>query len=633
MCGHLLPFTHTLRPQNGIFQAHTQLNLEPLLLIFAVDNLDPGPVALQPPQDAFSDRELIIMRNLLRWMALAACGWVAASLPVQAQNCLPPPAGLVHWWRGEGNGFDSISIQDAVLIGGVQFAPGEVGTGFSFSGSGDDYIALPQNIFPAPVSDTGTTPFSFEVWFQTTVGGGILGQQDLVPFNSTLGGYVPALYVGTNGLLYAQMFWGTGAQLVSTNLVNDGQFHHALVTYDGAVENLYLDGVLIGATPFVQQGYSSNYYYELGTAYTGGWDGAPGEWFPFTGVIDEASLYDRALSPAEAVALFKAGSAGKCAPPGAGLVLRHRYSFDGSPSSLVVTDSVRGANGLLVYGSPGPPYTNGTPDGSAFTGTGTLQLNGSSGCVSLPPRLLSSLSNFTVEAWVTWNGPGTSTWQRVFDFGISDRGTNANGIGTNYVIFTPAQGGSGLPGFEETTVNPFGTVVDPLALVLTGPNPMPIGQEVYVAITYDPLGSSTRMYLNGALVSSSSNTVNATSHFTDYTDWLGRSQWDRDPFFNGSFDEFRVWQGVLTDQDIGSHYAAGPNEQFVSTRPLINIAPGGAGVVLAWPADGTAGFQLQSSSSLLVPAWVTVTNAVTMSNGIYSVALPDSAAAFYRLKQ
>jgi hypothetical protein len=289
---------------------------------------------------------------------------------------------------------------------------------------------------------------------------------------------------------------------------------------------------------------------------------------------------------------------------------------------------------LLVYGSPGAPYTNGVPDGSSFSGEGSLQLNGASGCVSLPPRLLSSLSNFTVEAWITWNGPDTNVWQRVFDFGISDRGTNANGIGTNYVIFTTARGGTGLPGFEETTVNPFGSAVDPESLVLTGPAPMPIGQEVYIAITYDPLASLTKLYFDGALVASSSNDVNATSRFMDYTDWLGRSQWDRDPFFNGSFNEFRVWEGVLSDADIDSHYAGGPDQQFVTSRPVINIAAAGNRLVLAWPAGGNGAFQLQTTRSLSAPAWVTVTNEVILSNNIYTVTLPaDAGASFYRLIQ
>jgi hypothetical protein len=574
------------------------------------------------------------MRTVRSLIAFSGSLWFASVFLAQAQNCVIPPSGLVHWWRGEGNGFDTVSVQDGVLIGGVQFAPGKVGTGFSFSGSGDDYIALPQDLFPMPVSGEGTAPFSFEVWFQTTASGSILGQQDLPPFNSTLGGYVPAIYIGTNGLLYAQIFWGTGTQMVTTNVVNDGQFHHVVITYDGASESLYLDGEVIGVTPFIQEGYSPVYYYELGTSYTGGWDGAPGEWFPFTGIIDEVSLYLRALSPVEVASLYLAGSAGKCAPPGAGLVLRHRYSFDGPPSSLVVTDSIRSANGILVYGNPDPPYTNGISDGSSFSGNGTVELNGSNGCVTLPPRLVSSLSNFTIEAWVTWNGPGTSVWQRVFDFGFSDHGTNANGIGTNYVIFTPARGGTELAGFEETTVNPFGNVVDPQALVLTGPDPFPIGQQVYVAVTYDPLGNSTRLYYNGALVGSSSNVVNATSRITDYTDWLGRSQWQRDPFFSGSYDEFRVWEGVLSDQEIASHYAAGPDQQFVTSRPVMAIARDGSGMVVLWPGAGTAAFQLQWTTSLSFPSWVTATNGITISNGNYSASLsPGPTSAFFRLKQ
>lgn len=574
------------------------------------------------------------MKKLRHSFALAGGLWIASAFFACAQTCTPPPAGLVHWWRGEGDGFDAVGIDDGILIGGVQFTTGKVGTGFLISGSGDDYIALPQNLFPVPAVGEGNTPFSFEVWFETSSNGVILGQQDQAPFNSQLGGNVPALYVGTNGLLYAELFWSTAPQLITSGVVNDGTFHHVVVTYDGAVETLYLDGASIGSTALTQEGYASSYYYQLGTGYTGGWDGTTGNWFPFAGVIDEPSVYNRALSAGEVAALFNAGNGGKCAPPEPGLVLRHRYSFDGSPSSLVVTDSIRGANGILLSGSQGFPYTNGVPDGSGFSGNGTLDLQGSSGCVLLPPRPISVLSNFTIETWITWNGPGTSVWQRVFDFGISDRGTNANGLGTNYVIFTPAVGGTDLPGFEETTVNPFGNIEDPDALILTANALFPIGQEVYVAMTYDPGGGFARLYLNGALVASASGALNPTSRFTDYTSWLGRSQWDRDPYFNGSYDELRIWQGILSDQDIAGHYAAGPNQQFATFRPSLTIVRTGNGVMLSWRGDGTTTQQLQSTTTLSPAQWLEVTNDVSFTNGIYTVVLPASAASgFYRLRQ
>jgi hypothetical protein len=115
---------------------------------------------------------------------------------------------------------------------------------------------------------------------------------------------------------------------------------------------------------------------------------------------------------------------------------------------------------------------------------------------------------------------------------------------------------------------------------------------------------------------------------------LGRSQWQRDPLFNGSYNEFRIWQGILTDQDVASHYAAGPDQQFVTTRPVMNLTRAGDTLLLSWPAEGTESFHLQSTTNLFGLTWAPVTNDVTLANGNYTVVLPANAApAFYRLKQ
>jgi hypothetical protein len=90
------------------------------------------------------------MIKIRSWFAFFVSFWIGLSNLTYAQNCIAPPAGLAHWWRAEGNGFDTVSVQDAVLLGGVQFTSGKVGTAFLLSGSGDDYIALPQNLFPRP---------------------------------------------------------------------------------------------------------------------------------------------------------------------------------------------------------------------------------------------------------------------------------------------------------------------------------------------------------------------------------------------------------------------------------------------------------------------------------------------------
>jgi hypothetical protein len=547
---------------------------------------------------------------------------------------VPAPAGLVSWWQAQSNALDSIGTNHATLMNGATFAPGEVGSGFVFSGTGNDYVALPPDVFPFPTNGEGHTAFSFDLWFETSLYGVILGQQDVVPFGEMLLGYVPALYVGTNGLLYAQLFWGTGNQIASTTNVNNGNFHHAAVTYDGTNEFLYLDGVLVGGTPITQEAYSTNYQYQLGTGFTGGWPAAPGGWFPFHGVVDEPSLYNRVLSASEIAAIFNAGSAGKCTAAIVAGPLRHRYSFNEPAGSRTAIDSVGAANGILYNASTNAPYTNGPSDGSAFSGTGHLTVLGN-GYLDLPDHIISGLSNLTIEAWVTLQSAAPGGWQRVFDFGGNDAGTNAAGTGTNYFCLTPSRGDAHVIGFIETGSNPNTTPADTNALNLNGTSAMAVGAETYVVITYDSKAGSCQMFVNGALVSSvSGRSLNPLSKFSDYNNYLGRSQYRVDSFFVGQFNEFRIWESILTAQQVQDHFVAGPDEQFLTVaRPTLALARAGSEVVLTWPTNNTTGFQLQFTRSLVAPNWQLVTNPVAVSNAVYRIAVPaTNSPSFYRLR-
>lgn len=554
-------------------------------------------------------------------------GGILTNSPAQ---CVNPPSGLVAWWRAEGNAFDTRGANDGVLIGGVGFAEGKSGVGFVFSGAGDEYVQLPPEPFTFPNEGTAAAPFSFELWFRTSASGVILGQQDVTPFAIPDDGYVPALYVGTNGLLHAYMFWGLEDVIVTTNAVNDGNWHHVVVTYGSNLETLYLDGKPVAVMFGAQYGYSRDYQYQLGTAYTGGWPGTPGMWFPFEGMIDEVCLYNRALSAAEVSTLYGAGSAGKCVEP----VLRQRYSFNEPAGSTLVPDSKRQSHGVILYSSPTPPHTNGVPDGTGFTGTGQLRLGGTSGYVQLPPYLASWLTKATFEVWVTWYGPATSTWQRIFDFGLSDRGLNASGTGTNYIVLCPSRGGTEVLGFEQTTVNPFGNVVDPNALVLGAPRQMPIGREVYVAVTYDPAMGS-QLYIDGQLITSVlGKTLNPLKEIADLNCWLGRSQWQRDPHFNGQYNEFRIWDGILTAPEIANHYAGGPDQDLVPiSSPFVTAFVAPDGIRLSWP-ESFSGFAVESSPHPTAGPWTQLTGQVSRANGFWEVRIPVSVAdTFYRLRR
>src|SRR5215468_8058804 len=173
-------------------------------------------------------------------------------------------SGIRNWWPADGNATDVQGSANGIINGGVTFTAGISGQAFSFNGA-NSYVALPDNFFPVPSTGTSTTPFSFSTWFKTTQGGVIFGQQNGTPFGSTAG-TVPGLYVGTDGKLHAELFWGgTLNQVVSTSNVNNGAFHHVTVTFDGATETVYLDGAQIGSHSFTQTGYSTSYKYQLGT--------------------------------------------------------------------------------------------------------------------------------------------------------------------------------------------------------------------------------------------------------------------------------------------------------------------------------------------------------------------------------
>src|SRR5208337_4569763 len=195
------------------------------------------------------------------------------------------------------------------------------------------------------------------------------------------------------------LFEGAGEPPFISNStpVNDGRFHHCAVTYDGTNEFMFVDGQAVASMPFTQKGYGSGIYqYQLGTGYTAGWPDTPGDWMPFAGIIDEASIYNRALTANEVAAIFNARSAGKCTVAElAAPVLRHRYSFNEPAGSTTVTDSAGGADGLLLFASSTAPYTNGASDGSGLTGGGQLTLAGTDGYVSLPAHLVSTLANVT----------------------------------------------------------------------------------------------------------------------------------------------------------------------------------------------------------------------------------------------
>jgi hypothetical protein len=224
----------------------------------------------------------------LRYAVLAGAflAWPASA----ASPYSPPTAGLVGWWRGDGNANDSADSHNGTLIG-TGFTTGLYGQAFD-TGSGRRVLIPDDPAFQL------TGSLSIGAWVKPTAPGySILFRGDsragLDPWQ--LGGD----NLGNWGLAVTDAS-GTAAQLFTPLPLN--QWSQITGTLDDATGDLrvYVNGVLAAEMSTTIRAFgpldpTQSTGVSIGNTTTFN--------FPFTGAFDEVVLYSRALSPAEVASL------------------------------------------------------------------------------------------------------------------------------------------------------------------------------------------------------------------------------------------------------------------------------------------------------------------------------------------
>ena len=228
-------------------------------------------------------------------------------------------------------------------------------------------------------------------------------------------------------------------------------------------------------------------------------------------------------------------------PSPSSAVVIHQWKFEeegGAGTTLV--DSVGSADGTIV--------DVGGNDGTV--GGGSVTLAGGpkdqSDYVKLPSGLVSSLSSTSIETWVTQKS--AQNWSRVFSVGSA----------SNNVMHMSFTKGGNLNENEwrwnaqsNLTLGNFG-----------GQPTNPIDEQVHWVVTVDDTGGAgdktkVTIYKNGEEVSTG-ETDNNLSGLNDRDFFLGRSQWG-DNAANASWDEFRIYNGALTAEQVATNNTAGPD--------------------------------------------------------------------------
>jgi hypothetical protein len=208
-------------------------------------------------------------------------------------------------------------------------------------------------------------------------------------------------------------------------------------------------------------------------------------------------------------------------PPGS---LVHRYSLDGT--GAVAIDSVSGDDGEIV--------------GTMLNGDGTVTMKGDSRqYIDLPNGIISSLTDITVVTWVTWNDG--AAYQRIFDFGSSSSGSG-EGLGTtgrSYMAVMPKTGfaDQAKPGLGgEIKVPGLPTVT--LASTETMKN-----RTAMVGFVFRG-GVSASLYIEDRLLATQATAI-TPGDINDVNNWIGQSQYQDNPFYQGGYQEFRIYNVAL----------------------------------------------------------------------------------------
>lgn len=221
--------------------------------------------------------------------------------------CTGAPEGLVSWYRGENNGVDAAGTNDATLQNGTGYSGGAVGRGFDLDGV-NDIVTAPDS----PLLQFGTNSFTIETWARADSTNNYSSL-----FTKRLEG---GSFTGINffrdpaGFLGAHINSGSLAVVSSDAPMQLGQFYHLalVIDRDANIAKMYVNGVLQASQPSLAGvgSLSSPEPLRIGRVVNSVANPNPAQ--AFDGVIDELSIYNRALMTAEIQNIVNAGGSGKC---------------------------------------------------------------------------------------------------------------------------------------------------------------------------------------------------------------------------------------------------------------------------------------------------------------------------------
>ena len=241
----------------------------------------------------------------------------------------------------------------------------------------------------------------------------------------------------------------------------------------------------------------------------------------------------------------------------------HRWSFNGD-----VRDSIGSAHGTVIDpGQKNARFWNGQLDLSANLGQMSESIT-EDAYVDLPNRLVEGLSGkLSIELWCTqskWaSHANLFRFQRHSVEGQSAPGGSSGDSRHAVIGLQQRSFGNALLGYLDFASK--GWHAD------SGID-VPSGTENHYVFVLDPSdpaagkGGTQSLYLNGKRVARGEIPIGFLDKFGDNDNWLGRGAVGG-PVFSGMYNELRIYNNALSQQEVLASYEAGPDRMVSAKVP------------------------------------------------------------------
>lgn len=464
--------------------------------------------------------------------------------------------GLVGYWSfedGKGSTITDFSGKGNTgtltnMDPATDWVAGKRGKALDFDGSNDHVvIGGPSSIYGM------TTDLSVFAWIKTTD----TAWEAFSGGNADDGGWGLSSFSSIGGTGQLTPLTGGTWRTSGHSNVSDGEWHHVgytLSSDSGGTLQFYKDGVADGSA-ITSAGAHSN----VGAAIRMGSENNAGS-FPFTGQMDEARVYSRAITAAEVAALYTdtkrsvSNQASQNSLITSGLVGFWTFN-EGELNSTTSTDRIGGKNGTL----------NGGPVAVAGKVGQALQFDASNDYVltgSVPSGLTGDVA-ITMTAWVRPHVISTAMIVGNLRGAYKFFGMMLNLAGNGSVGLEGGSCGA------ETAAN-----------VLVANQ----WQHIVIAKSPGAIVDTTKIYVNGILYPVSAGPYGTCTPSFGGTIFEIGGGWDSatEYLFDGDIDEVRLYNRALSESEVQALYHGGKSKIKEEQNSFLT-----SGLVAFWSFNGT----------------------------------------------